>query len=457
MSFPLAAVLAGFLLGAPGVHAADRDAVAALIEKAAESHDRMRAAEAAADGARNALRVSHGGWYPTVSVAVNGGREVTDKPSPQTRTDLNANQVSFRATQLLWDFDATNADVRRSQWNLIRSEVAIERTRQDLLIEGLSAYANLARAHNLLLYARQSEANIQRQTGLEEVRLSEGFGQSTDVLQAKSQLAGAQARRVAAQEAMQNALNRFQAFYGHVELATDTRDVLAPPKAALPLTLDQAIDEARKHNPLLQELALSTAAAKEGIESVRGRSLYPRVEGVVERNLKDNVTGQLGRQSETVFKVQVTFALNAGLTAVNTLRIAEAELRLADATWADQERQVLETVRNSWSRLQSARLQAQLLRDQASLAEGFLEVARSERELGTRSLIDLLAGETTLINARSDALAAETEEVLAAYRLLSAIGQLEAGHIQTRALVERQSPGARGSNAQGRDRTGRAR
>ena len=414
--------------------ASPREDVISLIAKATETHDRLRGAEAAADSARNGLRISHGGWYPTLSLSANGGRETTEKPAGLPNTDMNAGQLSIRATQLIWDFDATNADIRRAQVSVVRADIAVERTRQELLVEGLSAYANLVRAHRLLTFARQSEDNIRRQTGLEEVRLQEGYGFSTDVLQAKSQLAGAQARRVAAEEAMQTALSRFQAYFGHVSFRLDGAEVLAMTKAALPASMDAAVEEARRHNPRLQELALTTAAAEEAVTSVRGRSLYPRVEGFVERNVKRDVAGQPGRQNELLFKLQVTFSLNTGLTAINSVRLAEADLRAAAASWADQERMVLETVRNSWNRLESARSQVRLLNDQASLAAGFLDVARAERELGSRSLIDILSGETTLINARSDAAAAETELVLAGYRLLAAMGRLSAADIQTKPM-----------------------
>ena len=429
-----AALLPLLAWSAQPVVASPREDVISLIGKATDQHDRLRGAEAAAESARNALRISHGGWYPTLSLSANGGRESTRKPAGLPNTDLNAGQLSLRATQLIWDFDATNADIRRSQVSVVRADIAVERTRQELLVEGLSAYASLVRAHRLLAFARQSEDNIRRQTGLEEVRLQEGYGFSTDVLQAKSQLAGAQARRVAAEEAMQTALNRFQAYFGHVPFRLDGAEVLAMTKAALPTSINTAVEEARRHNPRLQELALTTAAAQEAVASVRGRSLYPRVEGYVERNMKRDVAGQPGRQDELLFKLQVTFSLNTGLTAINSVRLAEADLRAADATWADQERTVLETVRNSWNRLESARSQVRLLNDQASLAAGFLDVARAERELGSRSLIDILTGETTLINARSDAAAAETELVLAGYRLLAAMGRLSAADIQTKPM-----------------------
>jgi adhesin transport system outer membrane protein len=44
--------------------------------------------------------------------------------------------------------------------------------------------------------------------------------------------------------------------------------------------------------------------------------------------------------------------------------------------------------------------------NQAQISGNFLDLARKERELGRRSLLDLLNGEVALINAQSDAAAA---------------------------------------------------
>ncbi|MCW2249436.1 adhesin transport system outer membrane protein [Azospirillum fermentarium] len=417
---------------------------------ATESHDRLRAAQSSADSAFNALRVSVGAWYPNMAFSAGVGRERFEKPGP-SNTNMYARQMTVRATQLLWDFGATNADIERARLTSIRADVSVERTRQELLLEGLGAYATLLKSQMVLKYARQSEENIRRQTGLEEVRLREGYGFSTDVLQAKSQLAGAQARRVASEEAVQVALNRFQAFFGHVDINGTALQALALPEPALPRRLEEALTRAQESNLRLQELTLTSAAARENVTATQGRSFYPRIEGVLERTVKDDYQGTAGRQNESVAKVQLTLPFNLGFTALNSVKQARADAAAADASLADQERQVLEGVRNSWSRLQSARQQAELLRDQASLAKGFLEVARSERELGTRSLIDLLTGETTLINAQSDAAAAETDVALAGYQLLAAIGHLSYTDVRTRPVgqagKDKPKPAARAPKA----------
>ncbi len=64
-----------------------------------------------------------------------------------------------------------------------------------------------------------------------------------------------------------------------------------------------------------------------------------------------------------------------------------------------------------------------------------LDLARKERELGRRSLLDLLNGEVALINAQSDAAAARVDEVIAAHRLLRAIGGLKPEVVRAPGMV----------------------
>ena len=66
-------------------------------------------------------------------------------------------------------------------------------TKQQLLLEGAQAYLNVLKANEKLQYAFRSEESIKKQTGIEESLVERGAGLSSDVLQAKQQLAGARA------------------------------------------------------------------------------------------------------------------------------------------------------------------------------------------------------------------------------------------------------------------------
>ena len=86
---------------------------------------------------------------------------------------------------------------------------------------------------------------------------------------------------------------------------------------------------------------------------------------------------------------------------------------------------VEQQARDSWENLRTSRENAGLLKNQANIASEFLDFARKERQLGRRSLIDVLAGETALIDASSDAASAEVDVAIAVYTLLNVTGRLE--------------------------------
>jgi outer membrane protein TolC len=89
--------------------------------------------------------------------------------------------------------------------------------------------------------------------------------------------------------------------------------------------------------------------------------------------------------------------------------------------------QALEEGRNALAGWQTSSERSAHLANQVEIAARFLELARKEREMGRRSLLDILNGEVALINAQSDATAARIDEVIAAYRLLRAVGGLSTG------------------------------
>ena len=73
---------------------------------------------------------------------------------------------------------------------------------------------------------------------------------------------------------------------------------------------------------------------------------------------------------------------------------------------------------------------ADFLENQSNIASEFLTLARQERTLGQRSLIDVLSGETSLINAQAAADRARTDVDIATLTLMSVMGQLELSVLQ---------------------------
>ena len=387
-------------------------------------HKRIRAAEMDLASARDTAIASLGDWFPTLDMTALYGFERQRKPD-SADTDFFPRQIDFTLTQLLWDFGATNGTIRAAKRTYDQAQATLTSPLQAVVLEGVTAHVNLIRANELLRFALMSEENIKRQTELEDARVQRGAGFSTDVLQAKTQLAGSQARRVQAEGTLQNARNRYRAvFYrdpGDLQSLVKPR----PPIDMLPSSLDEAIEISMENNPQLKAQLIAADIARETVNQTRATELFPSLSAVGSSTYKQDVQGTRNFKGEQLIKVELTYSLNLGMTQVNTLRASKSAFSAAEDRYGDARTQIEEAARNAWQNFLTAKDNAEALRNQANIANEFLELARKERQLGRRSLIDVLAGETALINANSDAVSAETDVMLAVYNLTSVMGFLE--------------------------------
>lgn len=389
-----------------------------------DGNNLMKAAKADVETARQSMKASMGGWYPALDVTATYGREKQNKPSGTDDTEFMSREADFTITQRLYDFGATSATVRTAELSHEQSQAVLESTKSGLLLRAVTAYANVVRTAEALSYARKSEVNVKKQTELEDALVKRGAGFSTDVLQAKVQLAGAQARRARAEGALQMAKNAYRSVF--LTNAGPTDDMVKPtlPVDQLPANVEEAVAQALKNNAQLTSANLTSRIASEAIKSARASGFYPTLDAIAELKLKEDVSSTAGNQRETFGKIELNFPFNLGMTSTNTLKAAEQTHSAANYRYADSRNQIEEQTRNAWEQLKTSKSNAELLGNQANIAAEFLEFARKERTLGRRSLLDVLSGETALINASSDAAAAEIDITLAVFTLLDAMGEL---------------------------------
>jgi TolC family type I secretion outer membrane protein len=393
-------------------------------------HDRILASRAQVDAAMNRAREAWQAWYPTLDSTANYGREWQIETGEDTNTIHNFHEFDLKFTQLLWDFGASNAGIEIARLQLARAERALMQIRQNLLLEAAVAYLNVRRASTILDLAIQSETNIRKQTGLEEARVEQGAGLSTDVLQAKTQLAGAQARLAIAEGALATSLNRYRAVFDAEPINPANLDMLMVEHIQLPKSQPETVSFALEQNPEMLLVRLDSIISRETTRQTKSTEFFPSLKASGESNWKQDVAGVTGFKREALYKVELTFPFNLGFTAVNTLRASQSDQIAAERTVLDTKRRVEEAARNAWQQLHTATQTAKHLQNQATIAAAFLELARQERTLGQRSLIDVLTGETALINAQSDAASSQTDVIIAKINMMNVTGQLEVGIFQ---------------------------
>jgi len=396
-----------------------------LLPEFISSHNLIKAAKSDVAAAKQTAKAAMGGWYPALSVTVTGGNEQQNKPSGTADTNMVSREADFIVTQRLWDGGATSSAVRTANLSQKQAEAVFTTTRSSLLLRALSAYVNVIRAAEGLAYAIRSEENIKKQTELEDALVKRGAGFSTDVLQAKVQLAGAQARRSRAEGALAVAKNAYRGVFLKATGPTDGLIKPVLPVDLIPANVDEAVARAMSNNKFLVANNLTSQIAMESVNATRASSYSPTIDGIVDWKHKKDVSATAGNAHEVFAKVQLSFPFNLGFTAVNTLKATEDAYSAANYRYADAKTAIEEATRNAWEQLKTAKTNAELLGNQANIAAEFLEFARKERTLGRRSLLDVLSGETALINSSSDAASAEIDVTVAVFTLLDAMGELD--------------------------------
>lgn len=411
----------------PGAASAQdfKDRLATLLQ----DHNLVEVARLDLQAADERVREAWGAYFPTLNVNAFVGRQGKSNNQADS-TQLNPRQATITLTQKIYDFGATDANIQRSKLERRSAETFQKIAVQDLLLQALTAQLNIIRATELVDYARRSEQNILKQQTVEKDRVDAGGGQVTDLLQVQSQLAGARTRLVAAEGQLQLARNFYKRVFGAFPAPGAGKDVPLVPTTALPASVDDAVEMTQAGNLRVKAARLGADVLKQTAEATRASSYFPTLNAIGEVITKNQVDGVDGHENETIAKIELNFPFNMGWTARNTVRAAElteeAAFRRSNQVFTEIEEQV----RNAWQNFRTARSNALLLNQQAELASEFLDLAREERKLGKRSLIDVLAGETGLLNAQADATAAKRDVAINAFTVLSFVSSLTLADVE---------------------------
>jgi outer membrane protein TolC len=406
-----------------------------LLVELLKTHRKIKGAMVDLDAEKDRLKMEKGNYFPVLDVTVNKGFENIDGEGISSDTNYNFHELDLTLTQTIWDFGATNSDVRRAEQELSGKGLLLEQQRQEALIEGITAFLKLKRAFIVLDFAKKSEFNTRRRTGLEEVLLEEGAGLTADVIKAKKQLATAQTKWFKAELKMVTQTNNFKKVFETTPIDVDTfEEVDFSVLSHIPLTLHEVVERTIKNNADIKLAMVDIDNAHEDVVALRSRSFFPTIEGVLEQKWKNNVGGTAGAKTELLGMVELNIPFSLGMTEYNEYR---ASIKDKDSTTIDMEvlrDETVEEVRNGWQKLITATLTWKTLKRQAELAAASLELVYKERELGTRSQIDVLTSETTLLNAQSKARSKRIDILIHAFSLLNLMGDVNIGALSKKIL-----------------------
>jgi outer membrane protein TolC len=378
-------------------------------------------------GARSKIdEATRRAWTPNMDISHEIGRARYEDQNNNTPPTLDAERTTLRLTQLLTDFGRSEKLIGENKALAEQSQAVLNATVDGVVLDALTAHWSVIRSNKVLQYSRQSEDSIRRQASLENSLVDLGKGYESNVLQAKVQLASAEARRMRAEGALEIAHARVGAIFGDITPKVGYSDVAIPLQDQLPKSLEDALATAQKNNKQIKVGLYRSQALMSRIGQTEAREYYPRLLLVGEASRRSNIDtprdGALVNDRKLMLQFQYNF--NFGMAGSYAVDGARAELQASVDREVDTQQLIAEQVAIAWRNLQVAKANRETLRNQVRIAAKFAEMASAERQMSKRTLLEVLSAEVSLINALSDLVSTEADNATAGLTLLHAVGNL---------------------------------
>jgi outer membrane protein len=366
-------------------------------------------------------------WRPAIEINTSAGVEAFQTNS-STGTGRNQHRdprsLSFSITQPLFRGGRTVAATREAESNVKAERARLASIEQVILLDAVVAYVNVLRNQAVFELNINNEQVLSRQAEATRNKFQVGEFTRTEVFQAESRLAVATADGIQAEG---NLASSRATYLNVIGLAPLNLEQVVPP-ADLPLTEQDAVRVAITSSPDVIAAELDTVASSYNVDEVRGE-LLPTLglEGTATTALDSS--GEQTRTESYRAKLSLSVPLYQSGAVYARLRKAKQRASRFRLLVDVERRNATEAATSAWQALQSARAQIVAFQKGIEASSIALEGVQSEAEVGFRTVLDVFDAEQELLHARVELLRAQRDEVVVAYQLKMAMGELTAENL----------------------------
>ena len=357
---------------------------------------------------------------PPVSPTLNGLGQVvstSDRRHIITRPDL----VEFQAIQPVYRGGRTVAQTRQAI-NTVESTRAQTLAVETSVFQAVAmAYLDVVRDQALVEVDRNNVEVLRKQLEATQDRFRVGEVTRTDVAQAEAALAQAQGTLVTQEGTLEISRAEYVRAVGH----PPGRLMLPRERPVLPATREEALSLATNNNFSVISAKFAELAARDNIDVVRGQ-LLPQISvvGTLDRSYDQSPTFKGALLNSAQITAQLTMPLYEGGAIYSQTRQAEQTVGQRRSQVDDARRAAVQTASQFWSTLQAARASISSFAAAVRAAQIALEGTQQEALVGTRTVLDVLIQNQTLLQTQSQLVTAQHDAALAEFNLASAVGRL---------------------------------
>lgn len=409
------------------------DTLFGALEKAYVTNPTLNGARAGQRATDEQVPQALSGWRPTVTINGQASRNWVDTQSSgasvfgggfkedsynSAGASITLTQPVFNGFRTIEGTKAAKARVKAGQQNLLQTE-------QQVLFNVVQSYMNVYAGRQLVNLQRQNVAALQAQLKASQERFNVGEITRTDVAQARASVALAQTQLVNAQATLAGDVAEYLQLVGN-----EPGKLTYPKIVGLPKSLNTAQQIAGEINPRILANAFVEVAAQHNIKIATAGLLpqanieataalsKPRLELDTDWNQTASVTANLA------------IPIYEGGLVYSQIREAKQKASQQRIAVIEVARAVRQAVATSWSAYVALGEIITNARTQVSAAQLALSGVQQEYQAGTRTTLDVLNAQRDLVAAQTTLVNAEKNRVVAGYQLLAAVGRLTAADLK---------------------------
>ena len=390
----------------------------AMISAYRNSHllEQNRAVLRAAD---EDVAVSVSSLRPVLSFVATGKAVTNAYRGSSTLGNNLYGQIGLQAQMTLYDFGRSQAAIAAAKETVLATSQALVNVEQQVLLSAVTAYMNVRNAEEVVVLNQGNLRVLTQELRAAQDRFEVGEITRTDVAQAQAALAAARSQLTSGQGQLAIAREAYKAATGHYPAR-----LAAPPRApATSRTLDAAVAIAQHNHPQILQAQHQVKAAD--FSAARAKAgIRPSLSATAQYG-SDNGGNQGGTASLTLSQ-----PIYSGGQISALYRKALAGGDQARAGLLQTSVGITQGVGNAWAQLQVARASIVAYDQQIRAAQTAYDGVREEAKLGSRTTLDVLNAEQSLLNAKASRITAGTNEYIAVYTLLSSMGLLTVNHLK---------------------------
>lgn len=326
--------------------------------------------------------------------------------------------LGITGSLLLYDFGLSEFLIEAAKETVLATRQTLISVEQFVLLTAVRAYMNVIRNQEFVALRKNNLRLLDEELRAAQDRFEVGEVTRTDVAQAEAAVALAQSGLASAQGDLTRAIEEFREAVGRDPGALRTPGDLA----GLSGDVEAAKAVAVRRHPDILTAQHNVAAAELNILAANA-VMRPSLNLIGRVGTNDELSGSdYSRSGRVGIELRGPIYQGGRLTSAKRQAMAQRDSQLAQLHLVGL--QIKQDVGDSYANLRAARASSVASREAVRAATVAFEGVREEAQLGARTTLDVLDAEQELLDAQANLISANADVVIAAYSVLSAMGEL---------------------------------